>query len=176
MSFNRGAAFLLLASSALVGLSGLAITACSSSTTSTGDTTTDSGTDAKPATRPDSGTVVDPDAGQTAQQCYDACLNAAPPTAKAAYTAVDDCWAANCNDPCINGSGTFTPPDAGDDGGDAGDAGTVADAGGLCGTAIGSGQDMACDKCTTTFCCSQWSTCYNNADCSAIDDCLAQCP
>jgi hypothetical protein len=182
MSSTRNTVLFLFSSLALVGAAGLAVTACSSS--SSGDGTTDAGAaeTAAPKPRPDSGPPADTDSGtKTPQQCYQDCLNAHP-TAKAAYQAVDTCWANKCNDPCLDKTGTF---DAGTvDAGDAGDAGMDAgDAGdggpeGLCGTAVGSGGDMACDQCTTTFCCSEWATCYttNHDECVAIDECLGQCP
>jgi hypothetical protein len=194
MSFFRHAAIGFVSSLALAGLAGSAITACSSSSPA-GDDPQDAS--AKP--RPDSGSVdaaspdasaepppdsgpVDassdanaPDSGLTAAQCYQNCLDAHP-TAKAPYSAVDQCWVQRCQGPCLDQTGTFDASAA--DGGDAGTFDAGGDAGGLCGTDVGSGGDTACDQCTTAFCCAEWDSCYgvNHDECLAIDDCLSQCP
>jgi hypothetical protein len=165
------AAALLFASSA-----GFAISACSSSSTGAGDTATEGGTDASTDGRikVDSSVPVDTDSSvpETSEQCLARCGTEHPGSAPK-YDAVDTCWAASCKSSCVDGTGMF---DAGGiDGGF--DAGGVNDGGtNLCGTEVSSGVDMACDDCTTAFCCPQWKGCYDNQDCLDYNDCVNDCP
>jgi hypothetical protein len=157
------AASLLLASGAF------AISACSSTTAVGGDTTPDGSADATPdrkvgadAAEVDSGTPLTP------AQCQAQC-QADHPNAVAKENAIDTCWTANCQAPCIDQSGGFDAgPDAAVDGG--------ADAGGdVCGTQVSSGVDLTCDQCTNAFCCTSWQGCFNDPDCTAYDKCLGDC-
>lgn len=63
---------------------------------------------------------------------------------------------------------------ASSDGGDAGDdAGTAGPP--LCGTGVTT-DSPDCDRCTEAFCCAAWTGCFDDQDCSDLDDCLASCP
>jgi hypothetical protein len=160
----------------LAGGAGFAISACSSSSTDAGpaaatEAGTDAGTDARTkvdAATPDTDSAVP----ETSAQCLARC-GTEHPASVAKYNAVDTCWAASCNASCVAQNGMF---DAGGiDGGF--DAGGVNDGGtDLCGTMVSSGVDMACDDCTTAFCCPAWKGCYDDQDCLAYNTCVNDCP
>jgi hypothetical protein len=148
---------------------GMAISACSSSTNETPAAGTDAAADviARDAFRPpvDAGPEPDAEAGQTKQQCIDAC-NAKHPASVAKETAIGTCWDTMCKGPCVDNPATPF---------DAGEAGTPeAGANPLCGTGAATG-DPDCDNCTTANCCPSWSGCFADTDCSALDDCLGTC-
>lgn len=161
----------LAVSVAVVGL-GAAFTACSSSSSSPGTGgTPEAGADArKEAGQPVDDGGTDNDSGQTSEQCIAACEQKFA-AGLALDKKIDDCWATSCNDPCVNGTGTF---DAGA-GGDAGDAGDAGADGGACQNPVETG-DNACNACTVAFCCGAWDGCFNNKDCSDLNDCRSQCP
>jgi len=148
---------------------GVAISACSSSTTEAPAAGTDAAADviARDTNRPpvDAGPEPDAEAGQTADQCIAAC-NAAHPNSVAKETAIGTCWDTNCKGPCED------TPATGFDAGEAGlpDAGPMP----LCGTGATTGA-ADCDNCTTALCCPSWSGCFADTDCSALDDCLGTC-
>jgi hypothetical protein len=158
----------------LAGGAGFAISACSSTTTAAPDTEAgvDAGNDAR--TKVDGSKPVDTDSAvpETGPECLKRCATEHPASV-AKYDAVDTCWAASCNASCVAQNGMF---DAGGiDGGF--DAGGVNDGGtDLCGTMVSSGVDMACDDCTTAFCCPAWKGCYNDQDCLAYNTCVNDCP
>ena len=167
--------YLAIVSAALfAGGGGFAMSACSSTTTDA-----PSALDAASEAAVDSGRVKveagpdDTDAAkpETAAQCVARCrMEHAGSTAK--YDAVDTCWAGSCQGPCVDDTKMF-------DGGLDGAAfanGQVTDGGGLCGTVEGSGRDIACDNCTTEFCCSEWKGCYGDKDCLALETCFGDCP
>ena len=154
------------------GGAGFSISACSSSSdaVATADAATDATTDAR--VKVDGGKPDEGDSStQTPAQCVAACNAAASAGAKAKYGAIDTCWAASCQGPCVDDPPT--PFDAGvSDGGDGGDGGV--DASDLCGTNLTTG-DMNCDNCTQARCCDAWGGCFNDTDCSALDKCIGTC-
>lgn len=158
------AAGLLLASGA-----GVAISACSSSTTDAPAAGADASGDviARDTNRPavDAGPEPDAEAGQTQAECLAAC-NAAHPASVAKEDAIGTCWDTMCKGPCVDTPAT---------GFDAGEAG-LPEAGPnpLCTTGATTGS-ADCDNCTTANCCPSWSGCFNDTDCSALDDCLGTC-
>lgn len=162
--------FFLSIAAALVcaGGSSLAISACSSSTDAGTTGADEAGTDAAPDSRikVEAGPVDEPDSAmpQTEEQCIDAC-NKAHPNSVAKETAIDTCWTASCKGPCVD-----DPPTA-YDGGDAGDAGDASD---LCGTGVNS-FSADCDNCTQANCCPSWKGCFDDQDCSDLDDCIGKC-
>lgn len=166
MSSRRTSGLIVaLASAAVVASSGaLAVSACSSSTDDAAST--DAGLDVAPDVR----RVVeeageDPDTGVlTPAQCAARC-KADHPTAPAKEDAIDKCWGDNCSAPCVEQSGGF-------DGGT--DARADADAG-VCGTPNTSGLDETCDQCTEAFCCTSWTSCFNDPECAAYDKCVGAC-
>jgi hypothetical protein len=149
---------------------GLAISACSSSTT---EAPAAAGVDAaldaphdtnRPAV---DASTPDDDSGptQTRDQCVAAC-NAKYPAAVAKDDAIGTCWDAKCKGPCVDDPATAF---------DAGEAGTP-DAGPspLCGTGVPSfSQD--CNDCTTANCCPAWAGCFGDPDCTALDMCFGTC-
>lgn len=148
---------------------GFAISACSSSTTETpaaGDAAADvvARDSFRPPT-PDAGPDPVVEAGQTQAQCIAAC-NAAHPASVAKEDAIGTCWSASCKGPCVD-----DPPTAFD----AGEAGLPeAGANPVCGTGATT-FSTDCDNCTTANCCTSWAGCFNDTDCSALDDCLGKC-
>ncbi len=81
--------------------------------------------------------------------------------------AIDTCWETKCKGPCVDDTQVF---DAGaGDGGDAGDAG-----GAKCSNDVETGEE-ACNKCTSTFCCAEWDGCFDDQDCSDLNDCRNNC-
>jgi hypothetical protein len=86
--------------------------------------------------------------------------------------AIDTCWAAKCKGPCVDDTGVF---DAGADaakdaGGDAGGDGGA----GKCTNDVETG-DPACNGCTSVNCCPEWDGCFNDKDCSDLNDCRNTC-
>lgn len=157
----------------LAGGAGFAISACSSSTTEAPATGADAAPDvARDTNRPAVDSAPEPDVdsstGQTLDECLAAC-NAAHPTSTAKETAIDTCWNTNCKGPCVDDPPT--PFDAGEAG--IPDAGP--DAMEACGTGVASGVSADCDNCTDVNCCPAWTGCFNNTDCSALDQCLGDC-
>jgi hypothetical protein len=154
----------------LAGGSGFAITACSSSSTDAGATpdpaTAEAGPDAR--IKVEAGPEEQDSAGPlTPEQCVEAC-NTMHPSSVAKETAIDTCWTASCKGPCLD-----DPPTAYDAGhADGGDAG--ADASDLCGTGVNS-VTVDCDNCTQANCCPAWKGCFDDQDCSDLDDCIAKC-
>lgn len=147
---------------------GFAFTACSSSEEATPQTEAgaEAGGDAKPAPDAfvpptDSGTKLTPE--QCEAQCFVTFAGA-----KAKYEAVDTCWGAKCEGPCVDDTGLY-------DGGTQTEAGADAGDNGLCGTEYGSGISQACDDCTTDNCCAEWTGCYGNKDCQDLDECIGKC-
>jgi hypothetical protein len=158
------AAGMLLAAGA-----GVAISACSSSTADVRFDVNDAAFDvARDTNRPptfDAAPEPDAEAGQTQQQCLDAC-NAKHMASVAKEDAIGTCWDTNCKGPCEDTPAT---------GFDAGEAGLPeAGANPLCGTGAATGS-TDCDNCTTALCCPAWSGCFADTDCSALDDCLGTC-
>lgn len=164
---------LALVSASVIVSVACAFTACSSSSSSPDTSgTPEAGSDA----RKEAGGPLDSgpeDSGQTSEQCIAACeqkFAAGLPLDKK----IDDCWAQHCQDPCVNGTGTF---DAGTGSADAGDAG---DAGGDGGAAACTNQvetgDPACNACTIAFCCGAWDGCFSDQTCSDLNDCRSNCP
>ena len=144
------------------------MSACSS-TTDAGTAAPEGGADAAPDTRKivEAGPADDSAPPQTPEECVAAC-NAAHPSSVAKETAIDTCWAASCKGPCVD-----DPPTAYDAGlADGGDAGV--DASDVCGTGVNSAT-VDCDKCTQANCCPSWQGCFNNTDCTALDDCIGKC-
>lgn len=126
----------------------------------------DSGADSTdtPATpRPDPPRANDSGADPTLDECLAACdtEHAAGLTKD---QAVDACWSANCQGPCIDATGAF---DGGTDAGD--DAGAS-----VCRNDVATGG-TSCDSCTKTFCCAEWDGCFDDQDCSALNACRAAC-
>lgn len=164
--------FFVMASFALAGVgAAVTVSACSSSSDATGDGD-DGGTDA-PRDRSVGDTAVEPvDSAtpETTDQCFARCAKEHP-AAVAKYDAIDTCWAASCQGPCVDEDGTY------DAGPDAAEGGTGNDGGtSLCGTEISSGIDRACDDCTEAACCPSWKACYDNDDCLDYNDCVGNCP
>ena len=148
---------------------GVAISACSSSTTDAPAAGTDAGLDVARDTNRPAPIDATPDpvaeAGQTQQQCIDAC-NAKHMASVPKEDAIGTCWDTNCKGPCVDNPAT---------GFDAGEAGLPeAGANPLCGTGATTGA-ADCDNCTTAHCCPAWSGCFGDTDCSALDDCLGTC-
>ena len=168
---SRSTRFLVSVTAALLlaGGASFSISACSSSTdagaaTEAGtDATTDARkkVDATPPNEGDSST-------QTPEQCIAACNAAASAAAKAKYGAIDTCWAASCQGPCVDDPST--PFDAG--AGDGGDGGV--DASDLCGTGLTTGA-ADCDNCTQVNCCPSWAGCFDDTACKALDTCVGAC-
>ena len=157
-------AFLLFAGASV------AISACSSTNTVDNAAGADAGSDsAKPTV--DEATPDDSGSPQTHDECIAAC-NTQHPNSKPKEDAIDKCWNDNCSDQCFDGK-----PFDGGAATDAGDAGVAADAGDpLCGTGVKSGETPDCDKCTEAFCCTSWTGCFDDQDCSDLDDCYGKCP
>jgi hypothetical protein len=91
--------------------------------------------------------------------------------------AIFTCHDTHCAGPCSKLVDTTDGgTDAGDGGTDAGDGGTDAGDGGLrtCGTKTGTGG-TECDKCTESFCCTEWRGCFGDMECNAYDDCVQAC-
>jgi len=122
---------------------------------------------------------TDEDAGQTTEECVAACEKqfAAGLTKD---KAIDTCWTQKCDDPCNNNKPFDAGTAAADDGGDAGDAGdadaAAVDAGGpACMNNVDT-TDPNCDLCTKVNCCQAWDDCFNDKDCSDLNDCRSACP
>lgn len=133
----------------------------------------DSGADSNdsPATpAPPPHRATDSGADPTVEECLAAC-----DTEHAAGLtkdhAIDTCWSANCQGPCIDANGPFDggTADAGDAGDAAGDAGAP-----VCQNDVATGG-TACDSCTKAFCCAEWDGCFGDQDCSALNACRAAC-
>lgn len=156
---------------ALAACASFLIGACSETAAdvAVGDAGSDVTTPSKPKPATDSGRVNEPDSGTPHERCVAAC-DATHPGAAAKEAAIDTCWSAFCNAPCVDQSSAEF--DAGDDAG--GDAGSDGGAG-VCGTSIGSGVSRSCDDCTAANCCTSWRGCFDDPDCNAYDSCLADC-
>lgn len=169
MSTHRGSSglFFMVACAGLAASSGaFAVSACSSSTA---EGTADGGDAATDGRRVVDG-GGDPDS-MTPEQCVAQCA-IDHPSGMTKYNAIDTCWAANCQAPCVDQSGGFDAGDAGDAGG----ADSGVDAGGVvCGTDVSSGVDTTCDRCTEAFCCTAWKGCFGDTDCTAYNKCLGIC-
>jgi hypothetical protein len=167
---SRPTLLFAISSAALVmGGGAVAFTGCTTTVTEESPGVAEGGADA-PADRRTVDATPQQDTGPTLG-CEEQCF-ADHPAAKAKYDAVDTCWGASCQGPCVDGTGTF---DGGADA--AAEGGAVHDGGnGLCQTEIASGVDQACDECTEQFCCTSWKGCYDDNDCLDLNDCLVNCP
>ena len=163
----------LAAGTLLASGAGFAISACSSSTTDVA-TAADASGDvvARDSFRPpppdQDSEVPTPDAGETLDQCLAKC-NTAHPNSTAKETAIDTCWMSSCQGPCID-----DPPTA-FDAGEAGIPDAGPDAMPACGTGVTSGVSVDCDNCTEANCCAAWTGCFNDTDCSDLDQCIGAC-
>jgi hypothetical protein len=167
MSTRRSFRFALPLFAAVVLSAGAAfsISACSSSTD-------DGGTPADVDSGADAGRIKvdaaapDDDAGEppTTDECIATC-RAAHPSSLTKEDAIDTCWSTSCGPSCVDGTDGF---DAGPDG--APDSGPDP----LCGTGV-STDSPDCDNCTEANCCAVWTGCFNDEDCSTLDDCIQQC-
>lgn len=155
-----GTAFAFLAPSLAAGF-----TACSSSDSTPATTTPEAGIDRKVPEPPPDPPPPPADAGLTGQACLDQCEKDHP-SGLVLDKKIDDCWSANCKAPCVDGT------DAGFDAGraDAGDGGVLA-----CKNDVQT-DDQSCDVCTKTFCCASWDGCFDDKDCTALNDCRSNCP
>jgi hypothetical protein len=163
-------AFLALSGAALlVGVAATVGAGCSTTTEvyEPGDAS-DASTD-KP--KVDSAPAQEPDTGPpppTEEECIADCRTKHSAGA-AKDKLIEDCWETKCKGPCIDETGVF---DAGADGGDAGDAG---DGGGpACKNPVET-DDTSCDLCTKVNCCASWDGCFDDQDCSALNECIGDC-
>jgi hypothetical protein len=169
-------AFAVLSVGFFVG-SSLAFAACSSdsSTPATGDGGSESGRPPLPPPQGGDDSSV-PDAAPTHDQCIKQC-ETDHADGLALDKKIDDCWATNCQAPCVDGTGGFDAGtgDAGD-GGEGGVEGGVADAGPpMCQNGVETG-DTTCNLCTQTYCCGAWDGCFNDKGCSDLNACRSACP
>jgi hypothetical protein len=159
---SRTAAFLFLACT--LGVSTAAGAGCSGDDTSTA-AATDGGTDVASEARP---APPEDDDAATPKTCREQCADAHP-AGVAKDKAIDACWQAHCASPCIDGERAPIDVDAGADA--SADAG--ADAGACMSPVVTASP--SCDACTTAFCCASWDACFQDAECSALEDCYQQC-
>ena len=151
---------------------GFAISACSSSTTDAPAAADASGDvvarDTFRPPPPDMDSDVPMEAGQTLDECLAVCNNAHPKST-AKETAIDNCWTDHCKGPCLDDPATAF------DAGEAGIPDAGPDAMPICGTGVTSGVSADCDNCNEVNCCAAWTGCFNDMDCSDLDDCLGKC-
>jgi hypothetical protein len=160
----------LVVGAAAVLLSLSALGACSSSDWTPATPPADAGVDRQqpgPPAVPPAPPSPPPDAGETAEQCNARC-EAQHPAGLVLDKKIDDCWNADCKGPCVDGMGGF---DAGTDAGDGGDGGGVP----ACQNTVDT-SDVTCDLCTKTYCCVSWDACFNDKDCTDLNDCRSNCP
>jgi hypothetical protein len=95
--------------------------------------------------------------GQTFDQCISAC-EAKYPKGVAIGKGIDQCWAKSCSTDCNGlGAGMQFPP-----------------AHGMCKNVVET-PGAACSQCTVDHCCTAWDACFDNADCSALNQCSIAC-
>ena len=122
----------------------------SSGTSASNGGTTSSGASGTSGTSGTSG-------GQTFDQCISAC-EAKYPKGVAIGKGIDECWAKSCSTDCNGlGAGMQFPP-----------------AHGMCKNVVET-PGAACSQCTVDHCCTAWDACFDNADCSALNQCSIAC-
>jgi hypothetical protein len=110
------------------------------------------------------------DDGATPASCRDTCAQDHP-NGVALDLAITQCWQASCAGPCIaEDAGVIARPDAGD----AGDAGLDAGVSPACQKPVVT-DTAACDVCTKASCCQAWDACFGDAECTALNACVAAC-
>ena len=95
---------------------------------------------------------------ETVEECQLKCTK----THAAGYAkdqAIETCWSAKCAGPCIG------EPDGGT---------TPSSDGGTCKNEVDT-TDPDCDACTHAACCAEWDGCFDDADCTAYQDCYFNC-
>ncbi len=91
--------------------------------------------------------------------CRERCTEAHP-TAAAKDRAIETCWSTHCAGPCFEGLSDDAEAGAPDAGSCAAPVVTVS---------------SSCDRCTSAACCAAWDGCFQDAECSALNDCYRQC-
>jgi hypothetical protein len=125
----------------------------SSGTSASNGGTTSSGASGTSGSSGTSGTS----GGQTFDQCISAC-EAKYPKGVAIGKGIDQCWAKSCSTDCNGlGAGMQFPP-----------------AHGTCKNVVET-PGAACSQCTVDHCCTAWDACFDNADCSALNQCSIAC-
>jgi hypothetical protein len=100
-----------------------------------------------------------PDQVRTRETCVAECRNTYA-AGRAKDEAIAKCWDTNCAGYCTS------DPTENDEPGDPN---------AQCQQPV-STDDVSCDVCTQTHCCSQWDGCYNDDDCTAYSQCVTDCP
>lgn len=141
---------------------GIAVSIACSTTTTPG--TTSGGNPADAAIEEDTSVPVilkdagkDAPATQTLEECLAKC-DKDHPTGLVKDKAIDTCWTTRCAGPCVGEA----------------DGGTTTSDAGACKNDVDTG-DVECDACTVAACCAEWDGCFDDADCSALQDCRLAC-
>lgn len=166
MSFlPRSATLFAVGVSLSIGIASVTFGGCSGSDDSPSGGGTDSNTDASTSNGGGGGdgSTTNPGSdGSAPLDCSSACDKKFP-DAGPKIDALDSCWTAKCNDPCVNG----VEPDGGELNDDAGTA--------SCTTTVDTGG-VSCNACTSQNCCTEWDTCAGDPSCVGLIACYSACP